>query len=129
MPLYLSRRLGLALFLLLISASLGLGAAGKVYLVIGSDTAVWNVAGGVDVGKFHNHFLPDVYVQPQANGYSVMDPAFRNRFIDSFGQPIKLTWWMLVGSVYGLSDNNNVPMPNLMPLYLMQKYHGDAMQQ
>jgi len=58
-----------------------------------------------------------------------MDPAFRNGLVDSYGQPIKLTWWMLVGSVYGLADNTDVPMPNLMPLYLMQKYHGEAMQQ
>jgi len=104
-------------------------APGKVYLVVGSDTAVWNVAGGVDVSQYHGHFLPDLYIFPQENGYKVMDPAFRNGLLDSYGQPIKLTWWMLVGSVYGLADNTDVPMPNLMPLYLMQKYHGDAMQQ
>src|SRR5712692_5555044 len=100
---------------------------GKVCLVVGLDTAVWNVAGGVDVAKYHNHFLPDLYILPQQNGYKVMDPAFRNQFVDSFGQPIKLTWWMLVGSVYALADNTDIPIPNQMPLYLMQKYHADAM--
>jgi len=102
---------------------------GKVFLVIGSDTAVWNVAGGVNTAVYHNHFLPDLYIQPQMNGYQVMNPAFRNRFVDSYGQTVKLTWWMLVGSVYGLADNTDIPIPNQMPLYLMQKYHGDAMRQ
>jgi len=104
-------------------------AAGKVYLVIGSDTAVWNVAGGVDVTQFHGHFLSDLYILPQNNAYKVMDPAFRNRFLDSYNQPLKLTWWMLVGSVYRQAPNTDVPIPNLMPLYLMKKYHGDAIRQ
>ena len=117
--------------LLLTSISLTSAAPtpGKVCLVVGSDTAVWNVAGGVDVAKYHNHFLPDLYILPQQNGYKAMDPAFRNQYVDSYGQPLKLTWWMLVGSVYALADNTDVPIPNQMPLYLMQKYHGDAIKQ
>src|SRR5712691_1653505 len=106
--------------LLVVSAPQLLAAAlpGTVYLVIGSDTAVWNVAGGVNTSTYHNHFLPDLYIQPQMNGYQVMDPAFRNRFVDSYGQTLKLTWWMLVGSVYALADNTDIPIPNQMPLYL-----------
>src|SRR5437879_6178153 len=95
---------------LLASAALASAAPGQVYLVVGSDTAVWNVAGGVDVSQYHGHFLPDLYIFPQENGYKVMDPGFRNRLVDSYGQPLKLTWWMLVGSVYGLADNTDVPM-------------------
>ena len=91
--------------------------AGNVYFVIGSDTAVWNVAGGVNTSTYHNHFVPDLYIQPQMNGYRVMDPAFRNQFVDSYGQTMKLTWWMLVGSVYGLADNTDVPIPNQMPIW------------
>ncbi len=102
---------------------------GKVYLVVGSDTAVWNFPGGVDVSKYHGHFSPDLYTLPQDNAYKVMDPAFRNLFTDSYGQPLKLTWWMLVGSVYRQADNTDVPIKNLMPLYLMKQYHGDAIQQ
>jgi len=116
-------------FAFLASIPLPILAQGKVYLVIGSDTAVWNVAGGVDVTKYRGHFVPDVYIQPQQNAYQVMDPAFRNRFIDSYGQSMKLTWWMMVGSVYLQCDSTDVPIPNLMPLYLMHKYHGDAMRQ
>lgn len=102
---------------------------GKVYLVIGSDTAVWNVPGGVNTSQYHGHFVPDLYILPQENAYQVMDPAFRSRFVDSYDQQVKLTWWMLVGSVYLQAPNTDVPIPNLMPLYLMKKYHGDAIKQ
>jgi len=124
-----SSRLILLAFLWLVLIPLSLPGQGKVYLVIGSDTAVWNVPGGVDVTQYHGHFSSDLYILPQNNAYHVMDPAFRNRFIDSYGQPLKLTWWMLVGSIYLQADNNDVPIRNLMPLYLIHKYHGAAMQQ
>ena len=99
---------------------------GKVYLVVGSDTAIWD---GLDITRHHCHFLPDLYTNPQRNAYRVMDPAFRNRFVDSSGHPLKMSWWMLVGSVHLESDNIDVPVPNLMPLHLMMKYQGDAMRQ
>ena len=104
-------------------------AAGQVYLSIGSDTAVWNAPGGLDVGKYREHFSPDVYTRPDQNAYRVIDPAFRAQLTDSYGLPMKLTWWILVGSAYGQSDNANVPVPNLMPLYLMQHYHGEVLRQ
>ncbi len=102
---------------------------GTVYLVLGSDAAVWNRAGGVNVAEYHNHFVPDVYTVPGQNGYRVMDPGWRASLTDSFGQPLKLTWWMLMGSVYALADNTDVPLRSLMPMYLMRKYHGDAIRQ
>ena len=120
-------RLGLVALGLLLSPYASCGAAGKVYLVVGSDTAVWNVANGVDVGVYRGRFSLDLYTQPQNNAARVMDPAFRSRFSDSYGKPLRLTWWMLVGSVYRVAANNDVPVPNLMSLYLMQKYYGDAM--
>ena len=107
----------------------GQPAPGKVYLVLESDTAVWNVPGGINAYDYHNHFSLDLYTQPDQNACQVMDPAFRQQFADASGHPLKLTWWMLVGSVYGQSDNTDVPIVNLMPLYLMQKYHGGALRQ
>jgi hypothetical protein len=98
-------------------------------MVLGSDTAVWNVPGGINTAKYRNHFSPDLYTLPQNNAYQVMDAVFRQRFLDSLGRPLKLTWWMLVGSAYGQADNTDVPMPNLMPLYLMRKYHGEVLHQ
>ncbi|MGO9204299.1 MAG: hypothetical protein ACLQM8_27585 [Limisphaerales bacterium] len=103
--------------------------AGNVYLVLGSDTAVWNYPGGINPYDYHNHFTFELYTQTNQNACQVMDPAFRQQFADSNGNPLKMTWWMLVGSVYGLSDNTDVPIVNLMPLHLMQKYHGAALSQ
>ena len=99
---------------------------GQVYMVIGSDTAVWNATGGVAVARYRSRFDPALFTQPSTNAYTVMDPAFRQRFLDGFGQPMKLTWWMLVGSVYGKGLITDAPVPNLLPLYLMRKYHGQA---
>ncbi len=106
-----------------------LAAPGTVYMVLGSDTAVWNAPGGVAVSQYRQHFDPAIFTRPETNAFGAMNPDFRRRFVDSFGQPLKLTWWLLVGSVYGQSDSTDVPVPNLMPLYLMRKYHSDAITQ
>ena len=117
----------LGLHLLLGSFLLSGATPGNVYLVLGSDTAIWNVPGGLDVAKYRQHFSLELYTQPQSNAFKVMDPAFRAQFTDSIGQPLRMTWWMLVGSAYGQADNTDVPIPNLMPLSVMRKYHGDAL--
>ncbi len=97
------------------------GALGKVYLVLGSDTAIWD---GMSVSRYANTYNLSLYTDPQANAYQVMDPAFRQQFIDSYGQPVKLTWWMMGGNIFRYATNRDVPLPNTMTLYLMQKYHG-----
>jgi len=55
-----------------------------------------------------------------------MAETFRQQFKDSFGNPLKLTWWMMAGNVYRYADNTNIPVPNVMTLHLMKEYHGDA---
>jgi hypothetical protein len=97
---------------------------GTVFLVVGSDTAIWD---GLDLTRRHCVFLPDLYTDPARNAFKVMDPAFRQRFVDSFGNPLRMTWWMLVGSLHADAENIDVPVPNLMPLHLMQRYQGAAM--
>lgn len=99
---------------------------GTVFLVIGSDTAIWD---GLDLTRYRCHFTPDLYVATNRNAYGVMDPAFRNRFTDSFGTPLKMTWWSLVGGINRPSDNHDAPIAGLMPLYLLKKYHGDRMRE
>ncbi|HAM71847.1 MAG TPA: hypothetical protein DCM86_09410 [Verrucomicrobiales bacterium] len=99
-------------------------APGTVYLVVGSDTAIWD---GLDLTRHHCYFLPDLYTLPSRNAYKVMDPAFRGKFSDSFGNPLKMTWWMLVGSLHLDSENIDVPIPNLMPLHLMLEHQGDSL--
>ncbi len=116
------RLLALALF-----AQLRAFSAGTISFVLGSDTALWNFPGGINIYVHTNHFSTDLYTDPTNHAYQVMDPAWRAKFADSYGNPLKLTWWMLVGSVYGQSDNLDAPVPNLLPLYLMRHYHGAAL--
>ncbi len=100
--------------------------AGKVYLVIGSDTAIWE---GMSVGRYHCSYNIDLYTNPQRNAYKVMNPALRSQFVDSYGQPLKITWWMMAGNIFRYATNRNMSIPNIMTMYLMQKYHGEAIRQ
>jgi hypothetical protein len=99
---------------------------GTVYLVLGSDTAIWNAGTTVDVYTRHPHYSQDSFTDAQSPSFQVMDAAWRDRYRDSYGQTIKFTWWMMGGNIYRDADNLNVPLANTMTLYLMQKYHGDA---
>jgi len=97
-------------------------SGGIVYLVLGSDTAIWD---GMSTNRYHCYYNIDLYTNPLKNAYQVMDPSFRSQFIDSYGQPLKMTWWMMAGNIFRYADNKNVPVPNIMTLYLMKKYHGE----
>ena len=97
-------------------------SGGVVYLVLGSDTAIWD---GMSTSRYHCYYNIDLYTNPLENAYQVMDPSFRSQFIDSYGQPLKMTWWMMAGNIFRYADNKNVPVPNIMTLYLMKKYHGE----
>jgi hypothetical protein len=101
-------------------------AQGSVYLVIGSDTGIWE---GLDVSRYVCTFLPGLYTDPTRNASRVMDPAFRSGLVDSYGTPMKLTWWMMAGNLFRYATNANIPHPNTMTFHLMQKYHGAAIRQ
>ncbi len=103
--------------------------AGTVYLVVGSDTAIWNDGNTVDVYTQYPYYPQDFYTDPSSPSYQVMDPSWRSQFTDSFGQPVKFTWWLMGGNIYRAAINQNVPIPNTMVPYLMTKYHGAAMRQ
>ena len=96
-------------------------AEGKVYLVLGSDTAIWD---GMDVNKYYCTYTLSLFDDPGMNAHKVMDPAFRAQFKDSYGQPMKMTWWMMAGNIFRYATNKNVPVPNIMTLYLVKKYYG-----
>ena len=102
---------------------------GTVYLVIGSDTAIWNNGNTVDVFTRHPTYPQDFYTNRVSPSYLVMEPSWRYQFKDSFGVPVKFTWWMMGGNIYREASNRNVPIPNTMVLYLMKKYHGKAIRQ
>ncbi|MFC2084997.1 hypothetical protein ACFLS9_08075 [Bacteroidota bacterium] len=97
-------------------------SSGKVYLVLGSDTAIWE---GMNTNTYHCYYNIDLFTNPMRNTYQVMDPLFRAKFKDSFGQPLKLTWWMMAGNIFRYANNTNVPIANIMTMYLMKKYHGE----
>ena len=98
-------------------------AQGKVYLVLGSDTATWD---GMDTNKFHCTYSIALFTDPGQNSYKVMDQSFRSKYLDSYGQTIKFTWWMMGGNIFRYATNKNMPVPNVMTLYAMKKYHGEA---
>ncbi|MDP2885270.1 MAG: T9SS type A sorting domain-containing protein [Ignavibacteria bacterium] len=106
----------------LISVSF-LSAQGKVYLVLGSDTATWD---GMNTNEFHCTYVLSLFTDPGRNAYKIMDPAFRNRHVDSFGQTVKLTWWMMGGNIFRYATNKDVPLPNTMTLYAMKKHHSGS---
>ena len=91
-------------------------------MVLGSDTAIWN---GMNTGRYNNFYNIDLYTNPNRNAYAVMDPSFRATMKDSYGNLLKMTWWMMAGNIFRYATNKNVPVPNIMTLYLMKKYHGE----
>lgn len=99
---------------------------GNVYLVLGSDTAIWD---GMDTSRYRCHYNIDLYTNQTRNAYKVMDLAFRSPMVDSYGQTLKMTWWMMAGQIFRYADNTDVPVPNTMTLHLMQQYHRAAIQQ
>ncbi len=107
---------------LLLTTNLTLFSQGKVYFVIGSDTGIWQ---GLSTSQHIHHYNQDLYTNPARNAYKVMEPGFRNLMTDSYGTPMKLTWWMMAGNTFRYSDNTNVPNANSIVFYLMKKYHGE----
>lgn len=102
------------------------GEKGKVYLVIGSDTAIWD---GLSLTQYTDrYFNGALYTDPTGNAHIVMNSSFRDQFRDSYGTPMKMTWWMMAGNVFHLSNNCNIPIRNNITLHLMKKYHLDAIQ-
>ncbi|MFO7524286.1 MAG: hypothetical protein R6W68_02425, partial [Ignavibacteriaceae bacterium] len=99
---------------------------GKVYLVLGSDTAIWN---SMSVSKYNSTYNLDLFTTPASNTAVVMSESFRNEMVDSYGSKLKLTWWMMAGNIFRYATNNNVPVNNIMTLYLMKKYFGDKIEQ
>ncbi len=99
---------------------------GNVYLAVGSDTAIWNFGGTVDVYSAHPYYPQGFFTDPASPAFQVMDSAWRAQFRDSYGQAVKFTWWMMGGNIYREAVNQNVPIPNTMVLHLMKQYHGEA---
>ncbi|MBP7461506.1 MAG: T9SS type A sorting domain-containing protein [Candidatus Delongbacteria bacterium] len=100
--------------------------ANEVLLVLGSDTGIW---AGLNTGNWINYYQADLYTDKTMNAYGVMSPAFRQPLVDSYGTPMKMTWWMMAGNMFRYGTNLDVPNVNSMPFYLMQHYHGSSVKQ
>lgn len=111
---------------LILTINLIIKAQGTVYLVLGSDTGIWN---GANTAQYHNYYHQDLYTEKSDNTYKVMSSSFREPIRDSYGNTLKLTWWMHGGNMFRYATNNNVPYSNTIALHLMKKYHGEAIEQ
>lgn len=96
---------------------------GTVYIIVGTDCS-FNPYGGLNYygGRL---WQAQLYSEPDHSITSIMDTTYRGRYKDSFGTPIKLTWYIMGGNIFDLSVNCNVPIRSNNALYLMQKYHQD----
>jgi hypothetical protein len=80
----------------------------------------------MDVAHYQCTYALTLYTDPLGNAARVMEPAFRSPLVDSYGTPVKLTWWMMAGNILRHATNTNIPHPNTMALHLMKKYQGAA---
>ena len=102
------------------------GDRGIVYLIPGSDTST----NPYSLTQSSNMLWPSgLYTNPNMYGYKVLNNSFRNQYRDSYGYPLKMTWWMMGGNVFDLSRNCDIPVRNNFTIYLMQKYHLNAIEQ
>lgn len=99
---------------------------GKVYFVLGSDTGIWD---GMDVSKYNCNYKLDLFTSMNSNTVIVMSESFRNQIVDSYGNKLKMTWWMMGGNIFRYATNNNIPLSNTMTIHLMKKYYGDKIEQ
>lgn len=88
----------------------------KIYLVLGSDTAIWDA---MDVAKYNCTYNLNLFTAPTSNTAVVMSESFRNPIMDSYGDKLKLM--VDDGRKYfRYAANNNIPVNNTMTLHLMK---------
>ncbi len=84
---------------------------------------------GLSTSVYDNRYYKSgLYTDPTRHGYGVMDSTFRYTYKDSYGTPFKMTWWMMAGNVFEMSNNCNIPSRRNITLYLMNKYHNEAIE-
>lgn len=98
----------------------------NVYLILGSDTAIWDA---MSVNKFNCTYNYNVIPDNTRNFYKSMQSSFRSKFSDSYGNKLKLTWWLMGGNIFRYATNKNVPIPNLIVLYQTKKFYGNQFQE
>lgn len=101
---------------------------GVIRFVFGSDSSTPGIHIRTKTANYRNTNF-DLFRSPDRNTARIMEPSFRNRYVDSNGEPFRFTWWMQGGSLYRYATNTNLPFPSLMSLYLMNKYQKESMEQ
>jgi hypothetical protein len=93
-----------------------------VYVQICSDTST----DGISTSGHYMSFsaLDSSYTSPDGQAARVMDESYRFSHLDSLGNTIKFTWYMLTGSLYAYGINTGP----LLPLELMIDYRGDQIE-
>ncbi len=102
-------------------------APAAIHFVYGSDTST----PGIDVrnkSSLYRNSNLSLFSNPSRNAYQIMSQSYRDRFRDSFGKSLKMTWWMQGGSLYRFATNTNIPFGSTMSIYLMQKHHADKVE-
>lgn len=91
---------------------------GKIYVQFCSDTST----DGLGTNNHYNTFPVDdySYVSPTGQAATVMAESYRNAHRDSLGNPLKLTWYMLCGSIYA----GGITTSPIFPYELMMDNHG-----
>lgn len=92
----------------------------RIYVQVCSDTST----GGISISRRYIDFpeLDSTYTTPEGQAAVVMSESYRNVHRDSLGNPIKFTWYMQTGSLYDAGIDSGP----LLPLDLMEDYHGDS---
>jgi hypothetical protein len=98
------------------------GEPGKVYLILGSDTGTWS---GMNVRQHDNFYTFGLF--SEGNGQIVIDPVFRAPLLDSFGEPLVFTWWLIGGSMMITDTNPETEYPWISNLEMIRKYCGDGL--
>lgn len=98
-----------------------------VHFVYGSDTSTPGIGISTKT-KLYPNGGHELYFGSGRNAETIMNESYRNQFLDSFGNPLVLTWWMQGGSLYSFAENTNVPFGGTMSQYLMNRYQGDAVE-
>lgn len=110
---------------LCVAAPVAVHAQATVSFVLGSDTSTPGI--GIDErAVLYRQSGFELFRSPTGNAARAMAPALRAAHRDSYGGPLRLTWWMQNGSLYAEALNTNVPLPSTMSTYLMRTAWGSA---
>ena len=99
-----------------------------IHFVYGSDTSTPGINVN-DKTNLYNNSGFELFASPTGNAAQVMQQSYRDQFKDSYGNSLRLTWWMQGGSLYRYATNTNIPLGSTMSIHLMQKYHMDKVKE